>query len=91
LDVQEDQLKAMPNPSGIFDDNHGREPEDIWGFVENLDENGEIKRSKYVSLHPDPLRLLNFAHADGLLLRTEHTSNYLGTLRVLFAEPLSRL
>jgi predicted dehydrogenase len=50
LDVQEDQLKAMASPSGIFDENYGREPEDMWGFVENLEESGEIKRSKYVSL-----------------------------------------
>ena len=45
LDLQEDQLKAMPHPSGIFEDSFGREPEDIWGYVENINESGEITRT----------------------------------------------
>ncbi|EGO01865.1 hypothetical protein SERLA73DRAFT_177414 [Serpula lacrymans var. lacrymans S7.3] len=40
LDVQEDQLKAMPTPSTIFEAGYGKEPESIYGTVENLAEDG---------------------------------------------------
>lgn len=45
LDVQEDQLKAMPSPSIVFEDGFGREPENIWGAVENVDRNGAIHKT----------------------------------------------
>ncbi|EIW82438.1 NAD(P)-binding protein [Coniophora puteana RWD-64-598 SS2] len=40
LDVQEDQLKAMPSPTGMFEAGFGKEPEAIWGFIENIGEDG---------------------------------------------------
>ena len=40
LDTQEDQLKAMPSVSGIFEPDYGQEPESIYGIVENLAEDG---------------------------------------------------
>ncbi|EJD00967.1 NAD-binding protein [Fomitiporia mediterranea MF3/22] len=51
LDVQEDQLKAMPSPQGIFDPAYGKEPEDIWGVVFIRDEAGNItkKHSRWPS------------------------------------------
>jgi len=47
LDVQEDQLKIMPDPKGIFVQSYGREPEDIWGTVETIDANGNVKSSPW--------------------------------------------
>ena len=47
LDVQEDQLKAIQKPGEIFSENFGKEPEEIWGFVETIDEAGEITKSRY--------------------------------------------
>ena len=60
LDVQEDQLKAMPDPSSIFEEDFGREPESIWGYVENLVDSGEIKRSQYVCRGLETLSLAQF-------------------------------
>ncbi|KAH7929495.1 NAD(P)-binding protein [Leucogyrophana mollusca] len=40
LDVQEDQLKAMPTVASISEAGYGKEPEAIWGTVENLGEDG---------------------------------------------------
>ena len=37
VDVQEDQLKAMASPSGVFDDGFGRESQALWGTVENIE------------------------------------------------------
>jgi hypothetical protein len=36
IDVQEDQLKTMSTPKFIFEEQYGKEPESIWGTVENL-------------------------------------------------------
>lgn len=36
LDTQEEQLKAMPSVSGIFEPRYGREPQEIYGTVENI-------------------------------------------------------
>lgn len=38
LDVQEDQLKAMPNVDGIFGKEYGHEPDAIWGTVETIED-----------------------------------------------------
>lgn len=46
LDVQEDQLKAMPGPEAIFEQGYGREPEAIHGTVENLDAAGAVIKSQ---------------------------------------------
>lgn len=35
-DTQEEQLKAMPSVSGIFEPGYGREPQEIYGTVENI-------------------------------------------------------
>ncbi|KAF9247153.1 hypothetical protein BU15DRAFT_84700 [Melanogaster broomeanus] len=40
LDTQEGQLKAMPSVSGIFEPGYGQEPQEIYGIVENLGEDG---------------------------------------------------
>lgn len=45
LDVQEDQLKIMHSPTGIFADEFGREPEKIWGEVEIIDEAGNVSKT----------------------------------------------
>lgn len=52
LDVQEDQLKAMPNPAGIFAEGYGREPEDIWGTVETVDASGKFSQTQYAVFAP---------------------------------------
>ncbi|KAF9222078.1 NAD(P)-binding protein, partial [Gyrodon lividus] len=40
LDPQEEQLKAMSSASSIFDPGYGQEPQEIYGTVENLSEDG---------------------------------------------------
>ncbi|KAI0722261.1 oxidoreductase [Cerioporus squamosus] len=46
VDVQEDQLKAIPSPAGIVQDQtYGVEPEDIWGTVENVGPDGKVIQS----------------------------------------------
>ncbi|KIJ70244.1 hypothetical protein HYDPIDRAFT_104931 [Hydnomerulius pinastri MD-312] len=40
LDTQEEQLKAMPSVQGIFETGYGQEPQEIYGFVENLGPDG---------------------------------------------------
>lgn len=44
LDVQEDQLKILPDPKGIFTESFGREPDEISGTVETIDSSGNIKQ-----------------------------------------------
>jgi hypothetical protein len=46
LDTQEAQLGALPEPNGIYADDFGAEPEDIWGTVENLTADGSITKSR---------------------------------------------
>ncbi|KAI0771997.1 oxidoreductase [Trametes elegans] len=46
VDVQEDQLRALPNPAAITQSaEYGVEPEDIWGTVESLDAEGKVVKS----------------------------------------------
>ena len=40
LDTQEEQLKAMPSVSDIFEPGYGQEPESIYGIVENIADDG---------------------------------------------------
>ncbi len=49
VDVQEDQLKVIPSPAGIVQDQaYGVEPEDIWATVENVGPDGKVVKSVYV-------------------------------------------
>jgi len=50
MDVQEGQLKIMPDPKGIFAQSYGREPEEIWGSVETIDSSGTIKSTSWPTL-----------------------------------------
>jgi hypothetical protein len=51
VDVQEDQLKAMASPSGIFDDGFGREPQALWGTVENIEaDQVSVRKAVYVAI-----------------------------------------
>ncbi|KAM6495699.1 hypothetical protein JOM56_008405 [Amanita muscaria] len=43
LDIQEDQLKEMPTPSAILGHSYGKEPESIWGTLENLATDGVVQ------------------------------------------------
>ena len=43
LDCQEDQLKVMPDPKGIFRDDYGKEEQSIWGEVQVLREEGNVE------------------------------------------------
>ncbi|KAG6832940.1 hypothetical protein H0H92_004824 [Tricholoma furcatifolium] len=46
VDVQEDQLKAMAFPKSILEDAaYGKEPESLWGTVDNVEEDGVTMRS----------------------------------------------
>ncbi|RDB22861.1 putative oxidoreductase C26H5.09c [Hypsizygus marmoreus] len=50
LDVQEDQLKVIPTPQGILQEQYGREPETIWGTLETLEpDNVTVKSSIWPS------------------------------------------
>ncbi|KXN86388.1 hypothetical protein AN958_10250 [Leucoagaricus sp. SymC.cos] len=40
VDVQEDQLKAIPTPETILESHYGKEPESLWGSIENVQEDG---------------------------------------------------
>jgi hypothetical protein len=37
LDVQEDQLKVISSPDAIHEEHYGKEPEHIWGTLENIE------------------------------------------------------
>lgn len=50
VDVQEDQLKAMPTPQAIHESEYGREPEEIWGTLYNLGASGKVEQSVYVGI-----------------------------------------
>lgn len=58
VDVQEDQLKVIADPIMIHESGYGKEPERIWGKVENLTGSGSIisnswptqERGAYVDL-----------------------------------------
>ncbi|KAI0663182.1 oxidoreductase [Cubamyces menziesii] len=50
VDVQEDQLKVIPSPAAIAqNEQYGVEPEDIWGTVESLDADGKVVKSTWPS------------------------------------------
>ncbi len=40
VDIQEDQLKAIQNPQEVFELSYGKEPESLWGTVENVQDDG---------------------------------------------------
>jgi hypothetical protein len=46
VDVQEDQLRVITDPTSIHESGFGREPEDIYGTVENLQEGGQIVKDR---------------------------------------------
>ena len=51
VDIQEDQLKVMPTPATVTTDaTYGMEPEDIWGTVDNLAEDGSVVRTTCVAV-----------------------------------------
>jgi len=48
LDTQEEELKAMPSVSKILEPDYGKEPESIYGVVENIAEDGiTINKTMY--------------------------------------------
>jgi len=40
VDIQEDQLKEMQKPQGVLEPGYGKEPESLWGVVENVQDDG---------------------------------------------------
>lgn len=51
VDVQEDQLKAMPGPATIVEDaTYGLEPERLWGTIESVAADGSTAISTWPSL-----------------------------------------
>ena len=44
LDIQASQLEITPDPSEVFSKNFGREPESIWGEVQNIDKDGDVSK-----------------------------------------------
>ena len=49
VDVQEDQLRVITDPKSIHESGFGREPGDIHGTIENLQEGGRIVNNRQVS------------------------------------------
>jgi len=50
VDVQEDQLKVIPSVSEIISSSeYGKEPEALWGAVENLTEGGKVVKNTWPS------------------------------------------
>lgn len=52
IDIQEDQLKAIAQPTDIFAEGHGLEPRQIWGRIDNLREGNEIVSEIWPSNEP---------------------------------------
>ncbi|KAG6904690.1 hypothetical protein DXG01_007876 [Tephrocybe rancida] len=54
IDIQEDQLKVIPNPGAILEnDTYGKEPEAIWGTIDNIADDGvTVKNSTWPSTEP---------------------------------------
>ncbi|GLB33659.1 putative oxidoreductase family, C-terminal alpha/beta domain [Lyophyllum shimeji] len=53
LDIQEDQLKVIPSPQAVFEESYGKEPEAIWGTVENIEaDNVTVRKSIWPSTEP---------------------------------------
>lgn len=40
VDVQEQQLKVIASPDAIFNEDFGREPQTLWGTLENIEADG---------------------------------------------------
>ena len=49
VDVQEDQLRAITDPTSIHASVFGREPRDIDGVIENLQEGGQVINNRQAS------------------------------------------
>jgi len=47
VDVQEDQLRAITDPTSIHESGFGREPRDIHGTIDNLQEGGQIVNNRW--------------------------------------------
>ncbi|KAG6878111.1 hypothetical protein C0993_012115 [Termitomyces sp. T159_Od127] len=45
VDIQEEQLKVIPSPGAILEDAYGKEPESIWGTLENMASDGATVKS----------------------------------------------
>jgi hypothetical protein len=45
VDPQEDLLKAISTPDEILADGYGKEPESLWGSLENISDGGSIATS----------------------------------------------
>ncbi|KAI0320646.1 NAD-P-binding protein [Amylostereum chailletii] len=50
VDVQEDQLRAMPGVDSIYKGDYGVEPETLWGTIDNLQEDGSVKTTAWPSI-----------------------------------------
>lgn len=44
-DIQEDQMKVISSPDGIYSEEYGVEPENIWATIDNVTSDGSIVRS----------------------------------------------
>ena len=49
VDIQEDQLRMITDPTYIRNSGFGKEPRDLHGTIENLQENGQIVSNRQVS------------------------------------------
>jgi predicted dehydrogenase len=50
VDVQEEQLKVIASPSAIFEEDFGKEPQALWGTVENIESDGvSIRKATWPS------------------------------------------
>ncbi|KAH0587310.1 hypothetical protein J132_09482 [Termitomyces sp. J132] len=45
VDIQEEQLKVIPSPGAVREDAYGKEPESIWGTLENIADDGVSVKS----------------------------------------------
>ncbi|KAI0068913.1 NAD-P-binding protein [Artomyces pyxidatus] len=45
LDVQEDQLRVLPEPKAIYNPDYGLESESIWATVENIQSDGSVVKT----------------------------------------------
>ena len=89
VDIQEDQLRAMPSFDGIFQEGYGIEPKDIWGTLETLQEDGSVKISECVQLFASAISVTKF-DLGGLHRNQDAISTFSRILRQRYGTVRSR-
>lgn len=85
VDVQEDQLKAIADPTFVHEQGYGQEPENMWGTVENLAPDGKISFNRFVHVQCSS-DIYSTAFPGGLQQILQHMCTYSPTLQKPFKQ-----